>query len=91
MARGGRGEGVRQLAVGKGFADEAFEDIHHDDEEVREERITLPKAVSAPNPIVGHPIEKHRGVDSGKDTGHSVTLPIIELLLSSLYSSSSDS
>jgi hypothetical protein len=69
---------VKQLAVGKCFADEALENICHNDEKIRGEQFALLKAVAAPNPIVGHPIEKHNSVSSEKDTGHPVAPPLNE-------------
>jgi hypothetical protein len=58
---------VKQLAVGKWFADEALENIRHNDEKIRGEQIALPKAVAAPNPIAGHPVEKHNSASIEKD------------------------
>jgi hypothetical protein len=61
-ARGSRGERVKKPVVRKSFADKALKDIRNNNEEIRGERIALPEAVAASNPVARHPVKEHSSV-----------------------------
>jgi hypothetical protein len=50
------------------MVDKPLQDIGNNDEEIGGERVTLPKTITATNPVAGHPIEEDSSVTGGKDT-----------------------
>jgi hypothetical protein len=53
---------VKKPVVRISFADKALKDIRNNNEEIRGERIALPEAVAASNPVARHPVKEHSSV-----------------------------
>jgi hypothetical protein len=75
---GGRGRAGGRGAHPPSLADEALEDVGHNDKKIGEERITLAEAITATDPVAGHPVEEDSRVTSGKDVGEPAAPAIVK-------------
>jgi hypothetical protein len=63
-------ERVAHNTVHPSFADHALEHISHNDKEVRGKGVSLPRTITAADPVARNAIEEHSGVSRGEDGIH---------------------